>query len=451
MNEDIDRLFEVVSHRIRRAVIEAIAEKGPRSFTELMEDTGVSDTGTLTFHLRKMAGFIRKNERGDYELSDLGRRAYELIRIAYGKVEAEREKPKVEAVEVQVSPKSLEPDIVYIGDAVRVVIDRGLLETVKAQGKKLVVSDVINVEVADDVDVKLFSEVVESISDVIRLRVPEHLRAVATLKSRDVLSVTSGSPQLSSLLDIGGFVASVVEHVVSTVSSIVGSISSIAGSLSRIDEAKSLLYEERFSNINGLKLDISGGLVRVKSSKGEEAFVRIEGRGSKCSYDVDVRGGILEVDVSGCEAYVELPGRPLEALEVDMSGGALNIELDESVKRLEGSVSGGLAEISMAKVRDSTVRFDTSGGRFKAHLDYCEFQGISDVELSLTGGLMELESVAPEGVRVEVSTARMGGWVNVAVDEKLKNVKEVKAVVKARIEVAGGLAKVEFKAKRGTL
>jgi len=82
LSEDIDRLFEVLSHRIRRVVLESIAEKGPRSFTELMEDTDVKDTGTLTFHLRKMAGFIRKNERGDYELTDLGRRAYELIKTA---------------------------------------------------------------------------------------------------------------------------------------------------------------------------------------------------------------------------------------------------------------------------------------------------------------------------------------------------------------------------------
>jgi DNA-binding HxlR family transcriptional regulator len=84
LSGDVDRLFEVISHRVRRSIIESIAEKGPRSFTELMEDTGVGDTGTLTFHLRKMAGFIRKNERGDYELTDLGRRAYELIKIAYG-------------------------------------------------------------------------------------------------------------------------------------------------------------------------------------------------------------------------------------------------------------------------------------------------------------------------------------------------------------------------------
>ncbi len=353
----------------------------------------------------------------------------------------------VKPVEVP-SSESLEPDIVYIGDTVRVIIDRSLLETVKAQGKRLVVSDAIAVEVADDVDAKLFLDVVESISDVIRLRVPENLKSIVTLKSRDVLSITTGRSPLSSLLDIGGFVASIVEPVISTISSMVESISSITGPLSMVEEAKSLLYEERFANVVGFEFNISGGLAKVRSYEGEEALIRIEGKKSKCSYDVDIRDGVLEVDVSGCEAHIEIPRRPLEALEVDMSGGALNIDLSDGVRRLEGSISGGLAELSIAKVKDSTLNIDISGGRLKIRLDYNMFQGVSNIELSLTGGLMELEGIAPEGVRVEVSTIKMGGWTSVTVDDKLKNVKEVKATIKTKVEVTGGLAKVEFKAKR---
>ena len=447
MSGDVDRLFEVISHRVRRSIIESIAEKGPRSFTELMEDTGVGDTGTLTFHLRKMAGFIRKNERGDYELTDLGRRAYELIKIAYGGVEPRREEPGARAVEAPRSSESLEPDIVYISDSIKVTIDRSLLETVKAKGKRLVVRDVISVDVADDVDAKLFSEVVESIRDVIRLRVPEHLRSIATLRSRDVLSITTGRFHLGLIPDIGGFVAGIVEPIVSTVSSILESLST-TGPLSKVEEAKSLLYEWRFPGVTGLSLDLSGGFAKVRSVESGEALIRIEGREGRCSYDVDVEDGILEVDLSGCEASIELPRRPLELLEIDMSGGALNIDLGDNVRRIEGSLSGGLAELKVARAGETTVDLDASGGRFKVHLDYAEFQGVSEVKLSLTGGLMELSATAPEGVRVEVSTVRMGGLASVTVDEKLRNVEKAKALVKAKIEVTGGLARVEFSSRR---
>jgi hypothetical protein len=111
-------------------------------------------------------------------------------------------------------------------------------------------------------------------------------------------------------------------------------------------------------------------------------------------------------------------------------------------------LSGGLAELKVARAGETRVDLDASGGRFKVHLDYVEFQGVSEVKLSLTGGLMELSATAPEGVRVEVSTVRMGGLASVTVDEKLRNVEKAKALVKARIEVTGGLARVEFSSRR---
>jgi hypothetical protein len=53
-------------------------------------------------------------------------------------------------------------------------------------------------------------------------------------------------------------------------------------------------------------------------------------------------------------------------------------------------LSGGLAELKVARAGETRVDLDASGGRFKVHLDYMEFQGVSEVKLSLTGGLMEL-------------------------------------------------------------
>ncbi len=73
-------VFQALSHRVRRAIIRALAEKGERSFTELMEDVGLKDSSVMAFHMRKLSTLIRRNERGYYELTGLGWRAYNVLR-----------------------------------------------------------------------------------------------------------------------------------------------------------------------------------------------------------------------------------------------------------------------------------------------------------------------------------------------------------------------------------
>ncbi len=73
-------VFQALAHRVRRAVIRSLAEKGERSFTELMRDAGLEDSSVMAFHMKKLGGLVRRNERGYYELTDLGWRAYKVLR-----------------------------------------------------------------------------------------------------------------------------------------------------------------------------------------------------------------------------------------------------------------------------------------------------------------------------------------------------------------------------------
>lgn len=142
--KDAERiLFEVISHRIRRAIIASIAEKGPRSFTELMNDAGVSDTGTMTFHLRKMDGFIRKNEKGLYEPTDLGRRAYGAIKLVERPREAQGTFAKESRTQQVAKEAGGDDNLVIISDSLDIYIDRSLLEKIKSKGKKLLVKDAL--------------------------------------------------------------------------------------------------------------------------------------------------------------------------------------------------------------------------------------------------------------------------------------------------------------------
>lgn len=438
--EDLDAIFNVLSHRIRRSIIESIAEKGPRSFTQLMEDAGVEDTGTLTFHLRKMAGFIRKNERGDYELTELGLKAYSVLKT----LKSGGHEVKLETVAAreprEVERGDVEPPVVVISDRIKFTIDRSLLEQVKARGKKLVVTDVITLNIAEDVDPRLFDEVVESISDVVTVRAPEKLRSLVELKSRDVLSIRSGGVDIP-LLPRLDFIGDIVESVTSSLASIFGSLAGVES----MEEAEAPVFQESFSGIRGLRLELSGGSSRIRSTSGE-ASVSIYRKGvSRCTHSVDVREGVLDVRASGCSVEVEVPGGELDILDLGISGGYVNVELTGNVKKMEGTLSGGSIKIEVNGMSRSAVDLSVSGGSVELNLSYTGFEGLSEARITLTGGLLESKIVVPENVKVSYIVDRIGGVAKVYLDEKLKKKTEARGELRYNLEVVGGLAKIEFK------
>ncbi len=84
---ELDVILQALAHPVRRRVIELLAENKGLSYSELMRLVGVEDSGTFGFHLRRLRGLVRKNERGDYELTGLGLRAYKLLRLLRNRAE----------------------------------------------------------------------------------------------------------------------------------------------------------------------------------------------------------------------------------------------------------------------------------------------------------------------------------------------------------------------------
>ena len=76
MNKE-DAVFEGLSHKTRRKIIEYIGLKGKATYSELLEATGV-ETGVLNYHLNKIKKLVEKNG-GEYKLTPLGWKAYNLL------------------------------------------------------------------------------------------------------------------------------------------------------------------------------------------------------------------------------------------------------------------------------------------------------------------------------------------------------------------------------------
>jgi DNA-binding transcriptional ArsR family regulator len=95
-----DRIFEALAHPLRRRALKLLGER-PRMYSELMEELGV-DSPTLAFHLKKLAGLVEKGGNGFYRLTDLGRKALEVMAVLEG---AGQPQPRAEAEELTFSDR----------------------------------------------------------------------------------------------------------------------------------------------------------------------------------------------------------------------------------------------------------------------------------------------------------------------------------------------------------
>ncbi len=67
-------LFEAISHETRIRALFALRDE-PLGFADLKRKLGISSSGNLQHHIRKLGGVIHTDETGMYALTDQGREA----------------------------------------------------------------------------------------------------------------------------------------------------------------------------------------------------------------------------------------------------------------------------------------------------------------------------------------------------------------------------------------
>lgn len=77
--ENVSRIFTVLSHPLRREILLRLGENGEHSFTDLMNSLNI-DTGKLSFHIRNLAGLIEQTPTSKYVLTRTGENAVRLIK-----------------------------------------------------------------------------------------------------------------------------------------------------------------------------------------------------------------------------------------------------------------------------------------------------------------------------------------------------------------------------------
>jgi hypothetical protein len=79
MTSAIDSLHKILKDETRRKIIFKVNEKGIIGYTDLMESLNIKSTGTLNYHLKVLGDLLKKNDLGQYTLSEKGQVAFKVL------------------------------------------------------------------------------------------------------------------------------------------------------------------------------------------------------------------------------------------------------------------------------------------------------------------------------------------------------------------------------------
>ncbi len=334
MGEDLEKIFDALGHRIRRRVIEVLGKRGSATYSELMKAVGVEDSGTFAFHLRKLLdlGLVRKNERGEYELTDLGKRAYSMIKVLQGERAAYPQLSTVPETRVE----AREP--ILIAETVRFVLTKSMAENLRRDRRKIRIQRVTKVSI-EPMPRELLEEVLESIEDCSVVEAPSELMDIVMSRSRNVMIYKDLRTDRRVTLVVGKGWDRAISESLSKLTTQLASlgpriasavITSIMSSVPRIVEATSRLFgtvqESRIelpNNIKRINLQVNTSFIIVKPSDRAELIVKK--RGDLGDVGIDTHNGDLEVSADTVEVELRVPPH-LEELRVTCDSSTLSIE-----------------------------------------------------------------------------------------------------------------------------
>ena len=312
--EDVDYILQAIGNELRRKILLYVAREGPISYTKLMKMVGVDDSGTFGFHLRKMQRLLKKDDMGEYVLSDLGVRAIKFLeKIGY-----------VGVSESQVERNLASSKSTIEGDKVKVIGDMGsysfgedVARMYLEKGYRIIFRNIIKLRIGK-MPRDLFDRVVEEISDCLTVYCPNSLRDLVELKSKQVFRIKSNDRGTGkSLESINlGFISNIVSGVVSTALDLVPKFVS-----QKFGEFGKLVVDREFNSrdLDRIEIDCSGGLFEVRF--GDVDRLKIWSKHREPETDIDRRDDSLHMDLSGERVELSVSKKSIDSLYVDISGG----------------------------------------------------------------------------------------------------------------------------------
>jgi|BEDMetMinimDraft_2_1075160.scaffolds.fasta_scaffold03865_2 DNA-binding transcriptional ArsR family regulator len=405
-----DRIFEAVSHPLRRQVIMLLGERKEMTFSEIMEELSV-ESPALAFHMRKLEGLVEK-VRDTYRLTDLGRRAYGVILSLRGEGGSQNKKTE-ESGQVENNQKTEEKSMtpLILRDRVMVEVTQDLVEELLKEGRKLVLMDCVFVDFKE-MDPEKLRAVLEEVRDVVTVTCPTSLRSVVEPRCRDVLNVSGPTETPFSLSGIPSFVDKILR------SFLLGSPRVKKGVLREV-------YNADILQASKLKIEMEGGTLEVR-----EGVPHIRAS-CKDQDDFEVSTGLNELAVSFEDCSVVITHPAEVDFSLDMEGGVAEL-MGLSPARGKIDMEGGVTRVDL---KPGEIRATVSGGQLTGLLHFDDIQEKAKVSLDLEGGVASLAMDVPEEVGIIVSVDRKGGMFS----STLRQREGIKGKVEVEAKVRGGL------------
>lgn len=361
-------IFQALAHKVRRAIIRSLAEKGERSFTELMEDAGLEDSSVMAFHMKKLGPLVRRNERGYYELTDLGWKAYKVLR------ELELESLRDRAEEVLKEIKSRKP-----APAAR--------ELSRPKTRTVITSEDMGGEDALSMIGSIISEVVKTISEAVKGVTPTDI--FREVMSKDRVWIDKSAPPAPNVrIDV------------------IGSDVTLTGATNSSIRIRGTARHENDATI---KTSGNEARIKVKGMDGEVSIPEVN------TLEILVKGGDLTTQ------DFKLPPN----VSISVLGGDVNLDtVMEKLSNLSTSLKGGdvLANILVKEVeQNASVNITVLGGDTHVTLRVPKNTRVVRGSIKVAGGDVGIEvdeslTDAGEGARTLVINVKIvGGDASISV------------------------------------
>lgn len=397
-NRDLDYILQALSHEVRRKIVKTLAEKSPLTYTELMKEVGIEDSGTFGFHLRRMQKFLVKDRYGGYRLSDLGLKAYRILKeLEGGKPVKEVEEDKVESM--------------VISDKLKFILSKELAEMYRNRGKRLIIADVIKL-IIEPMDRELFNDVVEEIADCVVVQAPKDLEDLVYAKCRDVATIKIyGKGEDTKIKSLTSNIADTITSILTMVTDVMSGIPKVIVTLQHPEGEYTI---HTIPSRPTLNLYLTNSTSRV-IQKGSEILVKeyrgYEGTISMSRVDYDVKGDLVELSIENSRCNISVP-KDVKNVNVELNSSSSTVELD-AVEELKFKNEKGWLKLKASNIRSLRLNIVNGGVDSKLKYDTCgEFRLSSDVD----GGVLRLKILKSSEVKVKVKSVEVNGFSAVKVN-----------------------------------
>ena len=407
-----------------------------------MRELGIEDSSLLAFHMKKLEKLVKKNEKGYYELTDLGWRAYRIIRELELESIAERVGEAVEGP--REGPTEREGGVVEVRGAIKYTVTRDMVERLYQSGKKLRIVDVVVLDFESGIDPEKLDRVLESVEDVVLVSAPPDVSGVVKTKCRDVLVFSNGTTQIQRLPTfIGAIVSDVVDRTLKTVFGTIvkdfikGATKDLVKGLPRgiivFGSAKPRVSKTVTDYDPRIVLKIVGSDIELQSSR---SVLSIDGEARTAS--IVRENGSTVVKVLDFDGNIAVPTERVEELLLELSGGDVRGSL-EAPKRFRAKIAGGDVELDVKGSSETEeIVFEASGGDIYTDLDLSRVTKDVTVSADVSGGDVDMTIVVPKDVNVVLeSIDAIGGDIETDIEPPSSPTAE-RPKIRLRLKASGG-------------